>query len=204
MRWGPALLVHFSIFFHIDTALICTSNSSSTSDSHPHHSQSSNVHCNILMFSMQDIKQHTVVETNLCQVSGISDFRFAHFQLPISRFHDRQDVILRYPMLSVLTCKAVTRETSPLPGVFDADLIHNDEEQESAFGFYMQSNNIGEISRVSDAELIRNDEDTRIPWRLTLTRGSDDDRADSYRQRRRSWRLTLPRVPDGDRANSGR
>ena len=48
--------------------------------------------------------------------------------------------------LSVLTCKAVTRETSPLPGVFDADLIHNDEEQESAFGFYMQSNNIGDLT----------------------------------------------------------
>ena len=143
MRWGPAELVHFSIF-HIDTALICTSNSSSTSDSHPHHSQSSNVHRNILMFSMRDIKEHAVVETKLCQVSGISDFRFANFQLLISRFHDRQGVILRYPMLSVLMCKAVTQETSALPGVFDAELIHKDE-QESAFGFYMQSNNMGDL-----------------------------------------------------------
>jgi len=31
--------------------------------------------------------------------------------------------------LSVLTCKAVTREISPLPGVFDAELIRNDEDR---------------------------------------------------------------------------
>jgi len=92
---------------------------------------------------------HAVVGTKPCQVSEISNFRFADFQLPISRFHDREGVILRYPMLSVLTCKAVTGEISPLPGVFDA---RADSPLPGVFDWFMAM-----MKTVS--------------WRRTLTRG---------------------------------
>ena len=99
---------------------------------------------------------------------------------------DHWRLCLRYPMLSVLICKAVTREIWPLPGVLDGDradssrqrrwflggwllpgilttiaLIHGDEKQEFptmtelsrgmeelryAFDFYMQSNNMGDLT----------------------------------------------------------
>ena len=52
--------------------------------------------------------------------------------------------------LSVLTCKGVTREIPPFPGVVaTTELIQGDEEQSSVFDFYIQSNNMGHLNLVS-------------------------------------------------------
>jgi len=54
-------------------------------------------------------------------------------------------------LLSVFTCKAITWEILPLPGILTmTELIYGDEEQVFAFSFYMQSNNMRDLTLARD------------------------------------------------------
>ena len=84
---GPAALLHL-FFIHINTALIHSSNPSSTSNYaaffiHSTRSQSSTSLTIAWYFFMQDVEKHTVEETKPCQVF---EFGFANFRFQIAEF----------------------------------------------------------------------------------------------------------------------
>ena len=150
------------------------------------HSQSSNFHHNVLMFFVRDIKKHLPGVWDFRFLS--CRFPIADFEISWSRRCDptMSDKLLghhawslwpnaacnnptncwrfclRYPRLSVFTCKAITWDISPLPGVSDDDraeswrwqrgcptmteLIHGTEGQGSAFSFNVPRCNMEDLN----------------------------------------------------------
>ena len=75
--------------------------------------------------------------------------------------------------LSVLTCKAITGEISPLPGVSTAERIHNDEDMLTVLTCKAVTRKISPFPGFSTAELIHGDEEQGFPTKTELIHSTE-------------------------------